>query len=311
MPTRSAPAEQRPLTFVTGDGLTLRGVIGGGTSAHGADGAPPRVLFLPGVGFPVQCYVPALTPLFARTVVAGLNHRGHGDSDNPQALRGWPPYRQDIHDFIRQRMQPPVILGGHSFGSMLSLWLAAECPELVDGLLLLDPLYPGTPAEPWPPHALERAQYLLQTTHTRRSRWPSPEEAETALRGRGVFAGWCEAALQAYLRVGLLPSGEGRAVQLACPLEVERELFSDERLQHSWDWVPQVRAPVAILRGATSHVSLHHHYRALAASFALASVFTVRGAHTFPMEQPAATGEALVAACTLLERSRGGTVGGL
>lgn len=63
---------------------------------------------------------------------------GFGRAEKPSV-----PYSQDIwggflRDFILQVVQQPVVLAGNSIGGFISASLAADCPPLVSGLVLLN-----------------------------------------------------------------------------------------------------------------------------------------------------------------------------
>jgi pimeloyl-ACP methyl ester carboxylesterase len=68
--------------------------------------------------------------------------RGHGDSGRlPEAGPSWPMFMIDMAQ-ICQRLGPPVMLVGHSFGGGLVLAIAAAFPELVERVVNLDGLGP-------------------------------------------------------------------------------------------------------------------------------------------------------------------------
>ncbi|WP_330185394.1 alpha/beta fold hydrolase [Nocardia sp. NBC_01503] len=64
--------------------------------------------------------------------------RGHGRSP------GVPPWDfetivSDLVTLLRRETSEPVVVLGHSFGAAVGVWLARSHPELVRGLVLLDP----------------------------------------------------------------------------------------------------------------------------------------------------------------------------
>ncbi|MBV8985697.1 MAG: alpha/beta hydrolase [Acidimicrobiia bacterium] len=68
--------------------------------------------------------------------------RGHGDSGRlPEAGPSWPMFMIDMAQ-ICQRLGPPVMLVGHSFGGGLVLAIAAAFPDLVERVVNLDGLGP-------------------------------------------------------------------------------------------------------------------------------------------------------------------------
>jgi pimeloyl-ACP methyl ester carboxylesterase len=65
--------------------------------------------------------------------------RGHGESDKPSA--GYLPrdYVGDIAALLAQEPSRPLAVLGHSLGAVVAAQLAAERPELVSKLILVDP----------------------------------------------------------------------------------------------------------------------------------------------------------------------------
>lgn len=84
---------------------------------------------------------------------------------------------------IRTRAEGPIVMAGHSYGGRQSSMLAAEQPELADGLLLLSyPLHPpGKPNQPRTGHfpALRKAALFVSGA---RDQFGTPEELSAALK---------------------------------------------------------------------------------------------------------------------------------
>lgn len=98
---------------------------------HGLGGTPVELRFLAQLlnreGFTVHC------PLL----------KGHGGSDlllNTTTWQDWYKSVADAHEALAARCDV-VLVGGISAGSMLSVHLAAERPDQVDGLLLMSPTF--------------------------------------------------------------------------------------------------------------------------------------------------------------------------
>ena len=69
---------------------------------------------------------------------ASFDLLGHGDADKPDQ-----GYSLDDHAaYIEQLVQPlaPLVLVGHSYGAATSVAMAARHPELLRGIVLLDPI---------------------------------------------------------------------------------------------------------------------------------------------------------------------------
>jgi pimeloyl-ACP methyl ester carboxylesterase len=118
------------VNHVTRDGVRLAYVEAG-------TGDPPIVL-VHGMLGTYRLMAPLFEHLSARHRVVSVDLRGHGDSDKPRGDYGNYVYCADFLALFEQlHLQRPVVIG-HSFGGSVLLYLAAEHPEAVGGLVLLD-----------------------------------------------------------------------------------------------------------------------------------------------------------------------------
>jgi pimeloyl-ACP methyl ester carboxylesterase len=244
--------------------------------------------FVHGAGMAVSAYRPAFAPLGGKATIHALNARGHGGSAIPAEM-SYEHARADLRKYVRERMSPPVILAGHSYGALLSMALAAESPEIVSGLLLLDPLVPWRRNEIWKPAGQGPDKELIDATRTRRAEWP----------GRGAYRAWSEPAFTAFCDTALLDRPDG-SVTLACPPEIEVQTYEGRPSAEIFAWAEQARVPAVIVRGRESFHCAAPNAEDLANAYRLGTVLTVKGWHTFPMEQPGETGPVLEMALRIL-----------
>lgn len=296
-----------PLSFVTPEGLHLSGVIWGGAGQDGQGGMDNarQIVFTPGNGFPVECYRPALAALAAEAEIHALNPRGLGSSEAPRTFESWEAPLADLEAYIRQAMRPPVVLAGHSFGAMLSLWLASKAPELTRGLMLLDPLVSLPGKVRGPQGGSTRERELIERTRNRRESWPSKEDAAEALRDRGGYEGWQAEAFDAFLDAGLEEAEDG-GVRLACPAWLETRIYETFPKTGIWEWAESIQAPAVMLRGEDSDVAHPEALEALTEILPIAAVAAVKGGHTFAQQHPARAAEALDFAWRLILRAEPG-----
>lgn len=116
------------------------------------DGVELAYGFWPGRGTPIVA-VHALTAsymtfggiaerLAGRRPVLAVDLRGRGDSDKPAGPYGMAQHAKDVECAMRTFGLGPSIVVGHSMGAYVATALAAEEPELVAGLVLLDGGHP-------------------------------------------------------------------------------------------------------------------------------------------------------------------------
>ncbi|WP_020471874.1 alpha/beta fold hydrolase [Zavarzinella formosa] len=80
--------------------------------------------------------LPWLTP---RWSVTAIDHRGHGQSARTPGAYHVPDYVADAVRLLKTFNNGPTVLYGHSLGALVAMGVAAECPELVRGIVLEDP----------------------------------------------------------------------------------------------------------------------------------------------------------------------------
>ncbi len=111
-----------------------------------SSGSGPLVVCIPGMG-DVRAQYRYLTPQLVASGyrVVTMDLRGHGESSV-----GWADYSaaavgSDIVALLRHLNAGPAMLVGNSMAGAASVWAAAEAPELVSGLALLDPFVRDIP----------------------------------------------------------------------------------------------------------------------------------------------------------------------
>lgn len=278
-----------PWSHESSEGFTLRGWR---SPASGR----PLLHFLHGNGFCCLAYQPLLMHLGEHFDLWLSDVQGHGDSDHGGVFRGWnrsAALAVEAFDAGRGEYgDVPRFAVGHSFGGVLTGLILATEPRLFERAVLLDPVLfsrrmigvMGTAALV----GLHRRHALARKAATRRSHWPDREAALASLQGRGIFKGWTDAALHAYVEHAIGECGEG--VVLKCRPSREVEIFSSfpERM---WTHLARIQTPTRILYGEHTYPFVPHSVQRLAALNHQVSVQQVAGGHCFMQEDPAAAAE--------------------
>jgi pimeloyl-ACP methyl ester carboxylesterase len=254
----------------------------------------PTLHFAHANGFNALTYRTLLEPLAERAHIYAPDLRGHGMTTlpaQPGMAKGWRIYRDDLIRFLEMLPQRPLVLAGHSMGATASVMAAALRPDLVRGLVLIEPVFvPAGFA------ILGRAMRLvgiapkkydlIEKAERRRALFPSIDAAYEAYRERGIFKLWPEAQLRDYLEGGLLPADDGQ-MRLACAPRWEAEDFRETPL-----FIPhlarQIVCPVTLLHGdSPGSTCSDAQAKAFLRRKPDTYVIKVRGAsHFLPMEMP-------------------------
>ncbi|MCH4268414.1 MAG: alpha/beta hydrolase [Brevundimonas sp.] len=216
---------------------------------------PVDLVFVHANGFNARTYRTLLQPLSSALRIWAPDLRGHGATRlpaEPEGHRSWKDHRDDLIALLEATGGPPVALAGHSIGGTSGLLAAAERPDRVSRLLLLDPVI-------WPrpmvmalnlPLAgrLSRRFPIVSRTLKRRAVFDSREQALAAYRGRGAFKGWPDLMLADYLADGLIETDKG--LELACSPAWEASNYAAQA-HDPWRALARYPGAVRILKGET------------------------------------------------------------
>jgi lipase len=150
---------------VSGDGVEL---------AFGCwPGRGKPVVALHGLTASYLNFIGVAEKLACRRPLLAFDLRGRGDSDKPEGPYGMVQHARDVAAAMRAMELGPSIVVGHSMGAFVATALAAQDPELVAGLVLIDGGYvPAVLAGAGPGATSALAARIAQLRRT----YPSREE---------------------------------------------------------------------------------------------------------------------------------------
>lgn len=173
-------------------------------------------------------YRPLFDLLAPHVNIVASDARGHGATRleaNPAAMTRWATYVDDLGALLEVLPRSGVlILAGHSMGATVSMERAAAMPG-VRAVVMVEPAFvPFAAAADWDA-GRSTTNPMADQALRRRAVWPSRAAIRAAYAGRGVFANWPDAALDAYLDGGLRGRDDGQ-VELACAPAWEAATFA-------------------------------------------------------------------------------------
>lgn len=273
-------------------------------------------LFLHATGFNAMTYQSLLAPLGLRARMAAMDMRGHGRSTMPAktSIASWRSFRDDVIKWIEKHAPQGLVLSGHSMGGCVALLVAGKRPDLVKGLVLVDPVilspkvYRFNHLMPFS-RLLMRRHKMAKAARKRRADYGSVAEAKTSYEGRGAFASWREPFLDDYLLDGLERTdnnprdSEDQTWSLLCAPKMEAATFAAQR-NRPWSALRKVKKnkiPLIILRPEKGAVLVADEAKRILRRYPDTIIKTMRGTtHFLPMEAPYAVRDELSAMISLL-----------
>lgn len=172
-----------------------------------------------------------------RVIVPDL--RGRGQSGKPVAGYSLAEHAQDILGLMDSLSVGRAVLIGHSFGGMLSMWLAAHAPDRVHRLVLID-----AAVEAADPSVMDKIRPSLDRLGQTVPSWEAYIDAVKAAPPYADFP-W-DAHIEAYYRadVETLPDGSVRARASRDAIEEAAQSVI------ATDWaalVPRIQQPALLL----------------------------------------------------------------
>lgn len=124
--------------MITGEPQAVSGEAVGGEREVGAKGEKVPLLLVHGFGASIEHWRHNLQPLAQGRRVYALDLLGFGASEKavaPYSTGGL--WAEQVYDFWQTLIQRPVVLVGHSLGSLVCLAVAVRYPQMVRGLVLV------------------------------------------------------------------------------------------------------------------------------------------------------------------------------
>jgi pimeloyl-ACP methyl ester carboxylesterase len=223
----------------------------------------PGFQFSHATGFNSLTYKKLLEPLSNEFHIRAIDARGHGFTETeaiPKNMYDWAIYRDDlirsVENFVEEK-KGPIILGGHSMGGATIMQVAAARPDLVSGLILIEPVlipklnlnliklgrkFPASKFFPFIKFALSRADSTLK----RRRKFPNKDMIKKSYKGRGAFTTWQDGFLDDYINGGTEKDGD--YYTLTCHPEWEAATFSSWK-HNAMEAIKKIRCPITLLQG--------------------------------------------------------------
>ncbi len=155
--------------------------------------------------------------------VLALDLRGRGLSDKPATGYSLPDHAGDVIGLLDELGLDRVILGGHSFGGLLSFFIASQYPDRVRRLVVMDAagsMHPNTRA-------------MIQPSIDRLGKYiPSWEAYLKFVKLMPFFQGWWDPSIESYYRADVDTLAGGMVIPRSRPEAIIEAI--DHVLAEDW-----------------------------------------------------------------------------
>ena len=257
--------------------------------ALGGDGPPLH--FLHANGYPPACYTPLLELLKREYRVFGMSLRPLWPDSNPDDIKDWHPFSEDLLRFLSSHETAPVIGVGHSIGAIVSLRAALRDPSKFRALVLIDPVL-------FPPRRLISWNFILAVGLGHRlhpmiagslKRRRAFDDLDTVFRGyrnREIFRYMSDENLRIYIEGITRPTNAG--YELVFSPEWETHIyFTGLRDFDLWRDLPKLQVPTLFIRGAETDTFWEEAAKLVKRKQPRAKMETLENStHLLPLERP-------------------------
>lgn len=204
---------------------------------HGGNG-PPLVL-TPGLTANARFFDAIVAGGLGDSVrVLAVDLRGRGLSDKPDDGYSMAEHAMDIVGVVREFGYESVTMGGHSFGGLLTYYMAVHTPEFVDRCVVLD-----APGEV-DPTIVEQIKPSLARLE---SSVASFDAYLDAVKAQPYFDGWWDDDIEAYYRADVMELADGSVRARSSSDHIQQAI--DATLEPDWPMlVRNVSQPTLLVR---------------------------------------------------------------
>jgi len=261
----------------------------------------PGFQFAHATGFNALTYKELLEPLSDNFNVRAVDARGHGFTKlkaNPQDMYDWKIYCDDLIKSVElfvEKTQKPIILSGHSMGAASAIQVAAIRPDLVSGLVLVDPVlmtnkikvifkigrkYPLFKNFP----IIKQGMMMSEATKKRRRYWKNKEEIFNSYKNKLIFKTWTETTIRNYIDGGTKLIDD--KTRLTCDPLWEAATFSSWK-HDAMGLIDKLNCPITLLQAEFNSTARGNGPIKLMQQDKLGVHKIVKGStHFLPMEFP-------------------------
>jgi len=170
--------------------------------------------------------------------VLALDLRGRGESDKPEHGYSMADHAADVLGLMDQLKLDRVVLGGHSFGGLLTYFMAAHFPDRISKCVVID-----APAEV-DPTVLEQIRPSLARLEIVSPSW---EDYLVWVKAMPYYTGWWDPTIEEFYRADVRVNPDGTVQARSRPQNIQEAV--EGLLEINWpETVKKIHQPTILLR---------------------------------------------------------------
>ncbi len=202
-------------------------------------GRRPTLILLPGLTANAHCFDGMIQAgLSPHLHAVALDLRGRGLSDKPAAGYSMAEHAKDVIALLDALGIERPVIGGHSFGGLLTFYIAANFPQRVSKLVVIDAATKLVNSQ-----TRELIKPALDRLGQRVSSWRTYIEA---IKRAPYFEGWWDPAIESYFHADVEFNEDGSVEPRSRPENIAEAM--DKAQQEDWDsHLASIKQPVLLL----------------------------------------------------------------
>jgi pimeloyl-ACP methyl ester carboxylesterase len=204
-------------------------------------GKDPTVVLMPGLSANAHFFKGVVNAgLVPSLHVFAVDLRGRGESDHPASGYSMADHAADVLGLMDQLKLGRIILGGHSFGGLLTYYMAAHFPDCIRKCIVMD-----APAEV----DLTVLEQIKPSLARLERVAPSWEDYLSQIKAMPYYEGWWDPTIEDFYRADVKVNPDGTVQARSRPENIRAAV--EGTLEIDWpETVRKIHQPTILLRAA-------------------------------------------------------------
>jgi len=247
-------------------------------------------------GYPPEGYKQFIKPFLNDYEIIASKYRPLWGGQNPNAVKNWNTFADDLIRFMDEKGLTNVIGMGHSMGGTISSIAAMKRPDLFEQLVLIDPVIFPKKYNLWtkffPNSFLKRMIPIAKASSKRRDQWENKQEVFDSWRKKRVFKRFSDSVLTDFIDAAIVPSQKG-GVTLAYPKAWETQVYITA--PYIFSDLVKIQIPLTVIKAEHTNVITDGLWDAWQQKQPNAHLIEHKDAgHLVPMEYPIPLAETIM-----------------